>query len=514
MVSSHANDLRLNVVMRADLFSSLTLCLIVVLATIAPGVHSATASPLSFEDAASTKQCEDMANRQIRLADQQLGQNSFQRALRVLNRTAENCDIPMVREKIIEVLEQWYGFIQRYGGASNIRQFNTAVSSQQYISSSQRDQFSSRVDAQVEGLIRQRFQNEDHQSAHRTCQSFSEFVGDSFEMNYYCGTAARSIGAWNTALTSYEWMWEHWSNNQSLIEREELATALKELYFGSAQFQKAYEFFQELTLQEPTPEHLLTSLTSIRGNFLEPLVHLGATFFDVQSSSSTENYISEEMARIDFPSFIQAFYIVSENGEVGTVLYGEEEDVASPSPSRLRQAPGGTSLLESSNSHMWMVRPSSNGYLALQFTRSTSPDENVRLETLHENVQNDEAWQRLYNFEFTETYPAIGSAVATLVGGAYLEDMSMNSIQNIFDTKPSLRYYCLQNESGDIVASHSFSRSNLGYGEGGWVRTSNTPALFHHSIEYDGVSIREVIWPRYMDEEWTGVVRVGIARRE
>lgn len=105
MVSSHANDLRLNVVMRADLFSSLTLCLIVVLATIAPGVHSATASPLSFEDAASTKQCEDMANRQIRLADQQLGQNSFQRALRVLNRTAENCDIPMVREKIIEVLE-------------------------------------------------------------------------------------------------------------------------------------------------------------------------------------------------------------------------------------------------------------------------------------------------------------------------------------------------------------------------------------------------------------------------
>lgn len=514
MVSSPANDLHLNVVMRTDLFPSVTLCLIVVLATITPGVHSATASPFSVEGATSTQQCEDMANRQIRLADQQLGQNSFQRALRVLNRTAENCDIPVVREKIVEVLEQWYGFIQRYGEASNIRQFNSAISNQQYISSSQRDQFSARVDAQVEGLIRQRFQNEDHQSAHRTCQSFSQFVGDSFEMNYYCGTSARSIGAWSTALSSYEWMWEHWSGNQSLIEREELATALKELYFGSAQFQKAYEFFQEWTLQEPTPEHLLSSLTSIRGDFLEPLVHLGAIFFEVQSSSSTEEYISKEMARVNFPSFIQAFYIVSESGEVGPILYGEEGDVSSPSPSRLRQTPGGTSLLESSNSHMWMVHPSSNGYLALQFTRSTSPDENVRLEALHEDVQNEEAWQRLYSFEFTETYPAIGSAVATLVGGAYLEDMSMNSIQNIFDAKPSLRYYCLQNDSGDIVASHSFSRSNLGYGEGGWVRTSNTPALFHHSVEYNGASIREVIWPRYIDKEWTGVARVGIARRE
>lgn len=456
--------------------------------------------------------CEDMANRQIELAEKQLRQNSYGRALRVLNRAAENCDIPEVREKIVEVLNQWYSSIRPQRGTSSLRQFITVVSNHPYVSSNQKERFNERIEASIHQLIRHRYQSDDLRAAYGVCQSFSNYVEDTFELKYYCGTAATEVGALDAATRSHEWMWENWSDDQSLIEREELASRLEKLYLQGTQFEKAYELSKEIALREASPENILTSLVSIRGIFLEPLLHVGSTYYDLRLTSTTRDYVRKEFKRINFPTFIESFYVLSESGETNTILYGEDQ-VDPPSPSLLDQASGPSSLLQDSDSRAWLVSATSEGYLALQFGRQTSPEENVHLESLLENIDSDEAWQDLYDLEFSETYPAIGSAVATLVSGAYLGDLNMDPFRETFDATPALMYYCLQNESGNVTISHAFSKSNLGYGTGGWQRTSNTPALFHHTVEYDGETIREVVWPTYDDEKWTGVTRVGIARR-
>ncbi len=490
--------------------ASFVVALALTIPAIGPAVAASSSLPTSEDNAMAS--CEDMANRQIELANRQLRQNSYQRALRVLNRAAENCDIPEVREKIIEVLNQWYGSLRPQRGASSLRQFTNVVSNQPYISSNQQAQFIERIEESIHRLIRQRYQSDDLRSAYGACQSFSSYVRDTFELKYYCGTAAREVGAQNAATRAHEWMWENWSDDQSYIGREELATTLKELYLQNTQFEKAYALSKEIAIREATPENILTSLVSIRGIFLEPLLQVGATYYNLGPTSTTRDYVTKEFTSINFPTFIESFYVLSESGETNAILYGEEQ-VNPPSPSLLDQASGASSLLQDSDSHAWLVSTTSEGYLALQFGQQTSPEENVHLESLLENIESEEAWQDLYDLEFSETYPAIGSAVATLVSGAYLGDLNMTPFQEIFDATPALMYYCIQDESGDVTISHAFSKSDLGYGTGGWQRTSNTPALFHHPVEYDGETIREVIWPTYVDEEWTGVSRVGIARR-
>jgi len=161
---------------------------------------------------------------------------------------------------------------------------------------------------------------------------------------------------------------------------------------------------------------------------------------------------------------------------------------------------------------VWLASSVSGGYLLLQYGRATSPKENVRLENVLENVESDKQWSRLYDLEQTTTFPATGSAVATFIGGSYLSDESLSSYQSAFDDSGLLRYYCVQNASRNIVASHAFNKRNLGYGDGGWQRTSNTPALFHHPITYSQQPTYEVIWPTYVDDNWSGVIRIGLAR--
>jgi hypothetical protein len=88
----------------------------------------------------------------------------------------------------------------------------------------------------------------------------------------------------------------------------------------------------------------------------------------------------------------------------------------------------------------------------------------------------------------------------------------MSSYDDVFDASSLLAYYCIQDEGGDVEDSHEFDRANLAYGDSEWQRTSNTPALYHHSIEYSGQSVREVVWPKFVDDTWTGVVRVGLTQ--
>jgi hypothetical protein len=158
----------------------------------------------------------------------------------------------------------------------------------------------------------------------------------------------------------------------------------------------------------------------------------------------------------------------------------------------------------------WLVSPLGSGYLVLEFGIATTAEENVRLETIQENVESDGQWQKLYQLEFAETSPASGSAIGTLLGGAALTDADFDAYDAIFDDSPVLTYYCIQNDSEGIEESYNFNRSDLEYGEDEWTRTSNTPALYHHEIQYGGQSVREVVWPKFVDENWTGVVRVGL----
>jgi hypothetical protein len=151
------------------------------------------------------------------------------------------------------------------------------------------------------------------------------------------------------------------------------------------------------------------------------------------------------------------------------------------------------------------------GYFVVQFNRETTPEENVILEGLVENVGDESQWEELYQHEFTSTYPATGSAVASLLGGSYVADESVSQYGSVFRTVNVLQYFCVQNGQGEIVDDYAFSRDQMQYGDGVWNRTSETPALFHHEVQMGSDAVREVVWPTYRNQDWAGVIRVGIA---
>ena len=73
-----------------------------------------------------------------------------------------------------------------------------------------------------------------------------------------------------------------------------------------------------------------------------------------------------------------------------------------------------------------------------------------------------------------------------------------------------LDYYAVQDQNGEVTASHAFNRAQIDYTDSQWSKTSKTPALYHYDVTKNGSPLREVVWPLYDGEQWKGVVRVGI----
>jgi hypothetical protein len=307
-------------------------------------------------------------------------------------------------------------------------------------------------------------------------------------------------------------MVDNWTSNQSYLTRQDAFQRLKELYLITTRFDRGFEVAKRVAQNDPTPDNLLASLTAVRGRYLEPIARVAQQLFTGNPPQTARQHVAREMKSVKFPSYVESIYLMSTSGQAGSAFYGPDA-TAPPSASLIERDAGDVSLLLSTGEtdRAWIVTRVDGQYFVLQFGQQTSPEENVILEGLLENAGDEERWTNLYNHEFTATYPATGSAVATLLGGAYLADASLAPYESIFDAMPVLQYFCIQNKQGGIVDSHAFSREQIQYDDGVWNRTSETPALFHHTVQRGEESLREVVWPTYEGETWSGVVRVGIS---
>ena len=455
--------------------------------------------------------CEDFAKRQIGLADRLTRDSNYNRALKVLNSTAKNCDRDFVREKIYEVLGEWYGTI-RGRGLGAIQEFLDVVAGQSYLSASQRSRLVGQVRSDVRSMIDRTFESGEYEATYELCRTFSEYASGTFGAQYACGSAAEQVGAQGAAMQSYSWLLDNWNDDQSPATWAEIATNLESMYLLNGRFRAAYDLGRRRAAREPAPERILSTLIAARGNFLAPLLRVGTVFYQSQPGDPALSYVDSEMQRVKFPDYVRAFYVLEGDGTVDRGMYGSEADA--PSASLLEEVSGSVSLLRApGNSNLaWLVSPIGSRFLVLEFGIATTPEENVRLESIQENVESDEQWQKLYQLEYTETYPASGSAIGTLLGGAALAGEGFEGYGEIFEGSSVLTYYCIQSESGDVVRSHNFGRSRLEYGGDEWERTSSTPALYHHPIQYAGQSMREVVWPNFVNDEWAGVIRIGLVQ--
>jgi tetratricopeptide (TPR) repeat protein len=454
--------------------------------------------------------CEDFARRQTGLADRLLRQSNYTRAIKVLNSTLENCERDFVREKLYEVLSEWYSVARQR--SSTFQQFVDVLSNQQYLTSSQRARLDRRVQSHVKGLIRERYDAGSYQSAYELCRQYPDARDSSFSLQYYCGTSAEEIGAEGVAMNAYAALLEDWSSDQSLTNWDALAGKLESMYFLNGRFRDAYGLARQMAVRDPTPKAIISSLVSVRANFLAPVMKVGAHFYENSPIDAALAHVDKQMQTVNFPKYVKAFYVLGPDGTVQRGMYGSEAN--QPSASRLAQASGSVSLLQGSDGSnlAWLVSPLGSRYLVMEFGIATTPEENVRLENVQDQVRSDKQWRQLYRLEFKETYPASGSAVGTLMIASRMSEMNFRAYDAIFEDSPVLNYYCIQNASEEIEASYNFNRSDLGYGDSIWDKTSGTPALYHHKIQYGGRSMREVVWPQFINEQWTGVVRVGLVQ--
>jgi hypothetical protein len=475
---------------------------------------SADATPADAAPAASTgtlgMQCEDFAGRQIRLANRQLRSNDYNAALKVLKTAAENCDIPEVRNKIESVLSSWWNTMNRSGSTRQISTFLATVRQQSYLPGGAESRFVSRVAGSLGTRIDKAFGNGSYATAHELCSSFPSFTNQSFDQQYTCGESARQQNAYASAASRYEWLLENWTTDQNSVGWDDAASRLSDLYMKVARFNDAFGLTKRIAARNSEPQVLMTAVTAVRASMLEPIVRTGSVLMQGMTSDRAVRHVKNGMSRVRFPEYVESVYTVTSDLGADIAFYGAD-DARLPSSTAVSSASGTVSLLTSESSgRSWLVTPITAGYLFVQFSQKTVAEENVILESLLSNIQDESEWKALYEYEFTSTYPATGSAVATWIAGAQLAGLSVASYQDVFDQTPVLRYYGVQNAGGDIVASHSYARGQINYSDATWSKTSNTPALYHHEVTKNDTALREVVWPMYDDEQWSGVVRVGI----
>jgi len=477
------------------------------LLTVMPlSVDAAPAAPVGT----SGTQCEDFAGRQIRLADRQLRSNDYNAALKVLKTAAENCDIPEVRNKIESVLSSWWNTMNRSGSTGQISSFLSTVRQQSYLPSGAERRFVSRIAGSLGTRIDEAFGNESYATAHQLCSSFPSLTGRSFDQQYTCGESARRQNAYANAVSRYEWLLENWTTDQNSIVWTDAASRLSDLYMTVARFNDAFGLMKRIAARNTEPQVLMTAVTAVRASMLEPIVRTGHVLMQGMTSDRAVRHVKTSMSRVRFPEYVESVYTVTNDLGADIAFYGAD-DARLPSSTAVSSASGTVSLFTSeSNGRAWLVTPITAGYLFVQFSQKTVAEENVILESLLSNIQDETEWKALYEYEFTSTYPATGSAVATWIAGAQIAGVSVASYQDVFDQTPLLRYYGVQNTDGDIVASHSYDRGQIDYSDATWSKTSKTPALYHHEVTKNGTALREVVWPMYDGEQWSGVVRVGI----
>lgn len=474
-------------------------------------VLSASASPVFAQN------CKDFADRQIQLADRLMAQGKYAEAIRVLNVAVDDCDIASVREKIASAVDQWSRHVQRRGSASMLSEFIQLVSSSQSnVPSSKRG----RVDRQLVGnatrLLRATVEREDYSRAHRYCRAYSRYTDRTFEQNYYCATASENAKEYTDAVASYEWLLNNWEDDQSFIQWDETATTLNVLYLRTTRFDRSFELSKRLTIRTGTPQPLLMALLAMRGRLLEPIVRTGRVLFDGVTADRELRHVREEMARVKFPEYVESVYLMTGAQTMDAAFYGA--DLAQmPRAEQIETTDGSASLVQSNANGIrraWLVAPVDAGHFVVQFTQETVSEENVLLEGIIENVQDDAKWQTLRDHQNESTNAAAGSAVATVLGASYLGTSTpLRAYNDVFDTLSVLRYYCVQNDTGEIVSSHQFQRGALGYSDEVWRQSSKTPALYHHELTLQDTPVYEVVWPTYDGDQWTGVIRIGITNK-
>jgi len=454
--------------------------------------------------------CEDFAGRQINLANRQIRRDNYTAALRVLRTAAENCDIPRVRKKIEDTLEDLYGSFGGTPSTSEVRNFLEVVDQQSYLPSGSEARFRARVSGDMEAAIESSFENGDHGQVNEYCTAFPDFTDASFTQHFYCGESARRIRSYRSAASRYRRMLDGWSTDQNFVTWDTAAQRLTQLYLVQTDFDQAFGLSKRLATRDADPETIMTAVMAVRGRMLEPIARLGNRLLDGVTANRAMSYAKTSFPRIRFPDYVESVYTVTRDLEADVAFYGAD-DARLPSSELVRTASGTVSLLTAESSQRaWLISPIDTGFLLVQYNRNTVPEENVILESVLSDVQKESHWQALYDYEFTSAYPGTGSAVATLLGAAYLADDRVSSFNPIVDRLSVLDYYAVQNQNGEVTASHAFNRAQIDYTDSQWSETSKTPALYHYDVTKNGSPLREVVWPLYDGEQWKGVVRVGI----
>jgi hypothetical protein len=468
---------------------------------------------IAIPQTAAAQSCADFAERQIALSEKQIDRNRFSGALRVMNVALENgCRTPDVQNQVADILEAWYEAARASGSTEEMQTVIETVSSQSGLTNEDRSELQGRIRSAIESQITDAFQQEDYRRTYSLCRTYSDYSSRTFSLNYACGQSALEVGALSAGISRYEALLADWSSDQSALTRQEAYQELKELYLITARFDRGFETAKRVAQRDGTPENLLASLTAVRGRYLEPIARVAQVFFDGNVAEAARSHVRREFSSVNFPEYVQGIYVMDGNGSPEYAFFGESA-VTAPGPELLDRTAGDVSLLLSTGSadRAWLLSRVDGGYFVVQFNRETTPEENVILEGLVENVGDESQWEELYQHEFTSTYPATGSAVASLLGGSYVADESVSQYGSVFRTVNVLQYFCVQNGQGEIVDDYAFSRDQMQYDDGVWNRTSETPALFHHEVQMGSDAVREVVWPTYRNQDWAGVIRVGIA---
>lgn len=457
--------------------------------------------------------CEDFVEVQLENLEQLLAENNHERALSVANVTVQRCRIPRSEEALVNVYQSWLQYAQN-NATGQIADALASVTSNDNVTSSNLSALRGPITSGLEKWVGRLVDQESFSRAHRYCGQYRRHSDDTFRLDHLCGVSAYQTENHDEAIAAYESMINDWNDDQSYVRWDEAAEELKELYMITTEFDDAFDIAKRLAIRDPTPEKVLSSVITVRGQMLAPIAHHGNILFRGVTSDEITSHVRSEMERIRFPDFVAGVYLMTRDARSDVIFY-DSETIAPPSTTDLERLSGNVTMLQSSDDpdEAWLISPVDAGYFVVQFQSRTSSEENALLEDLLADIQNDRRWDRLVDQQLSRSYAATGSAVGALLGGAYLAGEPLDNFSSLFEESTALLYFAIQDEDGSVIHDEQFSRDNLEYEQDVWERTTTTPALYHHETRYAGRRAYEVVWPNFQDDEWAGVVRVGIRNR-
>ena len=358
-------------------------------------------------------------------------------------------------------------------------------------------------------LMAEDFNNKKYKEVYNLGDQYFSYIKDSFENRYYYASSCYKLKNYDIALTGYEWMVDHWNDNQKLLTWDETFFMLESLYSATYHFDEAMDLNKRHYRKHKEVKYLNSYIKNLRLKFLKPIVDAFPVLMNSISASEDLKTVKGNLYRTN-PYFLHRIFIVDTVNNREINLMGSS-NINLSIDEMLNDIVMFPAIMQKDNICWFINNDKKRRLVIIEFDLKVNAEEDIIVIKINGAPTLVEPWKNLYESECIDLlkYNAaiISALVATDIKYGYSGDIQ--PYWNQIKSNQYVKYIVKHNDEGEIIKQIKFDKSKADFDPLTWEKSSITNLIYITNINYDNEEIIDIVNPLLNGANYKGSLRIG-----